>query len=393
MDFSYSSEDEALRTEFRAWLEAHRQYAVPALGPLADEEDASWEATLRWHRKLYEGGWLGITWPSEYGGRGGTLLQEIICDQELEQAGSGVPFTGPGIWLLGPTLIHWGTDAQKQRHLRKVLSGAEIWCQGYSEPNAGSDLASLQTHAVEKDGNFIVNGSKIWTSLAHHAHWMFLLARTDSAAPKHKGISYLLVDMKSPGIVISPLVQMTGARHFNQVFLEDVRVPIENLVGRKNEGWQVAMTTLAFERSTGQERIMIGRVQELARLAMRLSQKGRSLWDEPVVRQKIGQFAAEAAAIRYTGFRQLTRQLKGLPPGPEGSMIKLSASELGLKIAAFAMELLGPFAQLERADSLAIDHGIWARRMLEARGPMIYSGTNEIQRNILGERVLGLPKE
>ena len=392
MDFSYSSEDEALRTEFRAWLEAHRQDAVPAWGPLADEQDASWEATLRWHRKLYEGGWLGITWPSEYGGRGGTLLQEIICDQELEQAGSGVPFTGPGIWLLGPTLIHWGTDAQKLRHLRKVLSGAEIWCQGYSEPNAGSDLASLQTHAVQQDGNFIVNGSKIWTSLAHHAHWMFLLARTDSTAPKHKGISYLLVDMKSPGIVISPLVQMTGARHFNQVFFEDVRVPVENLVGRKNEGWQVAMTTLAFERSTGQERIMMGRVQELARLAVRLSRNGRSRWDEPVVRQKIGQFAAEAAAIRYTGFRQLTRQLKGLPPGPEGSMIKLSASELGLKIAAFAMELLGPFAQLERADSLAIDHGIWARRMLEARGPMIYSGTNEIQRNILGERVLGLPK-
>jgi alkylation response protein AidB-like acyl-CoA dehydrogenase len=392
MDFSYSGEDEALRTEFRAWLEYNRQYAVPALGPLADEEDASWEATLRWHRKLYEGGWLGITWPREYGGRGGTLLQEIICDQELEQAGSGVPFTGPGIWLLGPTLIHWGTDAQKQRHLRKVLSGGEIWCQGYSEPNAGSDLASLQTHAVEKDGYFIVNGSKIWTSLAHHAHWMFLLARSHSAANKHKGISYLLVDMKSPGIVISPLVQMTGARHFNQVFLEDVRVSVENLVGRKNEGWQVALTTLAFERSTGQERIMMGRVQELARLAMRLSRNGRSLWDEPVVRQKIGQFAAEATAIRYTGFRQLTRQLKGLPPGPEGSMIKLSSSELGLRIAAFAMEMLGPFAQLERADSLAVDHGIWARRMLEARGPMIYSGTNEIQRNILGERVLGLPK-
>jgi len=221
MDFSYSIEDEALRTEFRAWLGDNRQYAMPALGPLADEDEASWEATLRWHRKLYEGGWLGITWPSKYGGRGGTLLQEIICDQELEQAGSGIPFTGPGIWLLGPTLIHWGTDEQKRRHLRNVLSGAEIWCQGYSEPNAGSDLASLQTHAVERDGYFIVNGSKIWTSLAHHAQWMFLLARTDSAAAKHKGISYLLVDMKSPGITISPLVQMTGARHFNQVFLED----------------------------------------------------------------------------------------------------------------------------------------------------------------------------
>jgi alkylation response protein AidB-like acyl-CoA dehydrogenase len=392
MDFSYSIEDEALRTEFRAWLGKNRQYAMPALGPLADEDESSWEATLRWHRKLYEGGWLGITWPKEYGGRGGTLLQEIICDQELELAGSGVPFTGPGIWLLGPTLIHWGSDDQKQRHLRKVLSGAEIWCQGYSESNAGSDLASLQTRAVEKDGCFIVNGSKIWTSLAHHAQWMFLLARTDSAATKHKGISYILVDMKSPGIAISPLVQMTGARHFNQVFLEDVRVPIENLVGRKNEGWQVALTTLAFERSTGQERIMMRRVQDLARLAVKLSRNGHALWDEPGVRQKIGQFAAEATAIRYTGFRQLTRQLKGLPPGPEGSLIKLSATELGLKIAAFAMELLGPFAQLERADSLAIDEGIWARRMLEARGPMIYSGTNEIQRNILGERVLGLPK-
>jgi len=392
MDFSYSIEDEALRTEFRAWLAANREYAMPALGPLADEDESSWEATLRWHRKLYEGGWLGITWPKEYGGRGGTLLQEIICDQELELAGSGVPFTGPGIWLLGPTLIHWGSDDQKQRHLRKVLSGAEIWCQGYSESNAGSDLASLQTRAVEKDGCFIVNGSKIWTSLAHHAQWMFLLARTDSAATKHKGISYILVDMRSPGIVISPLVQMTGARHFNQVFLENVRVPIENLVGRKNEGWQVALTTLAFERSTGQERIMMRRVQDLARLAVKLSRNGHALWDEPGVRQKIGQFAAEATAIRYTGFRQLTRQLKGLPPGPEGSLIKLSATELGLKIAAFAMELLGPFAQLERADSLAIDEGIWAPRMLEARGPMIYSGTNEIQRNILGERVLGLPK-
>jgi alkylation response protein AidB-like acyl-CoA dehydrogenase len=392
MDFSYSPEDEALRTEFRAWLETNRQYAVPALGPLADEGEVSWEATLRWHRILYVGGWLGITWPTEYGGRGGTLLQEIICDQELEQAGSGVPFTGAGIWLLGPTLIHWGTHRQKQRHLRKLLSGAEIWCQGYSEPNAGSDLAALQTRAVEKDGYLVINGAKIWTSLAHHAHWMFLLARTDSAAPRHKGISYILVDMKSPGIVISPLVQMTGAHHFNQVFLEDVRVPIDNLVGRKNEGWQVAMTTLAFERSTGQERIMMRRVQELVRLAMRLSRNGSSVWDDPDVRQKIAQFATEAAAIRYTGFRQLTRQLKGLPPGPEGSMIKLSATELGLRIAAFAMELLGPFAQLERADSLALDQGIWARRMLEARGPMIYSGTNEIQHNILGERVLGLPR-
>jgi alkylation response protein AidB-like acyl-CoA dehydrogenase len=221
---------------------------------------------------------------------------------------------------------------------------------------------------------------------------MFVLARTDSDAPKHKGISYILVDMNTPGITISPLIQMTGARHFNQVFLEDVRVPIANIVGKKNQGWQVAMTTLAFERSSGQERIMTNRVRELAQLAMRLSRNGRPLADDASVRQTIGQFAAEAAAIRYTGFRQLTRQLKGLPPGPEGSSIKLSASELGLRIASFALEMLGPFAQLERGDQFAAEQGLWAHRMLEARGPMIYSGTNEIQRNILGERVLGLPK-
>jgi alkylation response protein AidB-like acyl-CoA dehydrogenase len=276
--------------------------------------------------------------------------------------------------------------------LRPILAGEELWCQGYSEPNAGSDLAALQTRAIEKDGYFVVNGSKIWTSLAHHAQWMFLLARTDTDAPKHKGISYLLLNMKTPGITISPLIQMTGARHFNQVFFEDVRIPIENIVGQKNQGWQVALTTLAFERSNGQERIMMNRVRELAHLAKRLTRNGRRLAKDAQVRQTIGQFAAEATAIRYTGFRQLTRQLKGLPPGPEGSSIKLSASELGLRIASFALELLGPFAQLERGDQFAADHGLWTRRMLEARGPMIYSGANEIQRNILGERVLGLPK-
>ena len=391
MDFNFSSQDEAFRIRFRNWLERNRDYAMPALGPLADENEIGWEATLGWHRKLYEGGWLGITWPAEYGGRGGTFLQEVICEQEMERANTGMPFTGPGIWLLGPTLIHWGSPAQKARHLRPILAGEEIWCQGYSEPNAGSDLASLQTRAVEKDGYFIVNGSKIWTSMAHRAHWMFLLARTDSAAPKHKGISYLLMDMKSPGISVVPLVQMTGARHFNQVFFEDVRVPAQNLIGLKNQGWQVALTTLAFERSSGQERIMGNRVRELAELASRLKHNARSLAEDPYVRQAIGKFAADAAAIRYTGFRQLTRQLKGLPPGAEGSSIKLSASELGLRIASFALELLGPFAQVEQGE-MAIERGRWTRRMLEARGPMIYSGANEIQRNIIGERVLGLPK-
>ena len=392
MDFNYSPADEAFRTELRRWLESNSQYSVPARGPLADEAEGGWKATLRWHHKLYEGGWLGITWPREHGGRGGTFLQEVIRDQELERAGTGVPFTGPGIWLLGPTLIHWGTDAQKRRHLRPILAGEEFWCQGYSEPNAGSDLASLQTHAVERDGCFVLNGSKIWTSLAHRAQWIFVLARTDPAATKHHGISYLLCPMNTPGITISPLIQMTGARHFNQVFFDDVRVPLENIIGAKHEGWKVAMTTLMFERSGGEERIMATRVGELALLAGRVTLNGQRAWDNPGVRQQIAQFAAEATALRYTSFRQLTRQLKGLPPGPEASLIKIGSSELGLRMASFAMELLGPFATLEPGDPLAYEEGQWAHRMLEARGPMIYSGTNEIQRNILGERVLGLPR-
>ncbi|HZP46638.1 MAG TPA: acyl-CoA dehydrogenase family protein [Candidatus Binataceae bacterium] len=392
MDFNFSAADEAFRAELRAWLEKHRQYAVPATDTLADEGEGDWEARIRWHKKLYEGGWMGIHWPREYGGRGATILQNVIYQEELERAGVAMPFTGFGISLLGPTLIHWGTEEQKRRHLPKILAGDEFWCQGYSEPNAGSDLASLQTRAVEMGDYFVVNGSKIWTSAAHHADWIFLLVRTDPDAPKHKGISYLLVDMKTPGITVRPLVQMTGARGFNQVFFEDVRVPRANLVGEKNQGWQVAITTLMFERSMGHDRGMLKQVRELADLARRIARNGRPAWEDGSVRQTIAQFEAEAEALRYTGYRQLTRQLKGLPPGSESSMLKLGGTELALRIALFAMELLGPYSALEAASPFALDAGKWTQRMLAARGPTIYTGTNQIQHNIIGERVLGLPK-
>jgi alkylation response protein AidB-like acyl-CoA dehydrogenase len=250
----------------------------------------------------------------------------------------------------------------------------------------------LQTRAVEDGDDFVVNGSKIWTSAAHHADWIFLLVRTDPDAPKHKGISYLLVDMKTPGVTVRPLVQMTGARGFNQVFFEDVRVPRQNLVGQKNQGWQVALTTLMFERSTGHDRGIAKQVSELVELARRVPRNGGVAWDAAGVRQKIAQFNLEAEAIKYTGYRQLTRQLKGLPPGPEGSMLKLCSTELALRIATFAMELLGPYSQLEVAAPLALDEGKWSQRMLAARGPTIYAGTNQIQHNIIGERVLGLAK-
>jgi alkylation response protein AidB-like acyl-CoA dehydrogenase len=392
MDFNYSPEDEAFRAEVRAWLEANKKFAPVAREMLGEEAAGDWDARVRWHKKLNDGGWVAVNWPKEYGGRGATVMQRLIFREELERLGLSEPFIGMGISLLGPTLMHWGSEEQKRRHLPRILKGEEVWCQGYSEPGSGSDLASLQTRAVEDGDDFVVNGQKVWTSMAQHADMIFLLVRTDPAAPKHKGISYLLVDMHSPGVTVRPLVQITGGRGFNEVFFEDVRVPKKNIVGEKNQGWQVAITTLMFERSSGGRAGAMAEVEELAALARRLPRDGATAWDDSAVRQKIAEFACEANALRYTGYRQLTRQLKGLPPGPEGSMMKLCGTELSLRIAVFAMELLGPYSQIEFNAPLAIDHGKWSYRMLAARGPTIYAGTNQIQHNIIGERVLGLPK-
>ncbi len=394
MDFNYTTEDQAFRTEVRAWLEANKKSAPPPSNIMADEGEGDWEARVNWHRKLNEGGWVAVNWPKEYGGRGATVMQRLIYREELSRLGLNEPMIGMGINLIGPTLIHWGTEEQKKNHIPKILKGEEVWCQGYSEPGAGSDLASVQTRAVDDGDDFVVNGQKTWTSIAQHADMIFALVRTDPAAPKHKGISYLLIDMHSPGITVRPLVQMTGGKGFNEVFFEDVRVPKKNILGERNNGWQVAMTTLLFERGGGGGEGAMGEVYELARLAKRIprSANGSTAWDDSSVRQKVAEFAAEAQALRYTGYRQLTRQLKGLPPGPEGSMMKLCGTELALKIALYAMELLGPYSQLEFNAPFAVDKGKWSFRMLAARGPTIYAGTNQIQHNILGERVLGLPK-
>ena len=394
MDFNYTPEDQAFRTEVRTWLEANKKFAPPPSNIMADEGEGDWEARVNWHKKLNEGGWVSVNWPKEYGGRGATVMQRLIYREELSRLGLNEPMIGMGINLLGPTLIHWGTEEQKKNHIPKILKGEEVWCQGYSEPGAGSDLASVQTRAVDDGDDFVVNGQKTWTSIAQHADMIFALVRTDPAAPKHKGISYLLIDMHSPGVTVRPLVQMTGGKGFNEVFFEDVRVPKKNILGERNNGWQVAMTTLLFERGGGGGEGAMGEVYELARLAKRIprSGDGSTAWDDSSVRQQVAEFAAEAQALRYTGYRQLTRQLKGLPPGPEGSMMKLCGTELALKIALYAMELLGPYSQLEFNAPFAVDKGKWSFRMLAARGPTIYAGTNQIQHNIIGERVLGLPK-
>jgi len=394
MDFNFSPEDEAFRQEVRSWLENNlpEWHKREVLDYMLDES-GDWKRRLEWHKKMHAAGWVGISWPKEYGGRGATPIQQLIYQQELARVNAPEIVNGLGIMLVGPTLIHWGTEEQKKRYVPKILSADEIWCQGYSEPGSGSDVASLQTRAVEEGDYFIINGQKVWTSDAHHADMCILLTRTDPSAPKHKGISYILVDMHSPGVTVRPLVQITGAANFNEVFFEDVKVPKKNLVGEKNQGWQVAITTLMFERSgIGGGRDMMAAVDELRALAKSLPRNGGTAWDDTDVRQKIIQLACDAAAIKYTGYRQITRRLKGLPPGPEGSVLKLGVSELNLRIGKFAMELLGPYSQMEYNAPLAKDRGRWSYRMLAARALTIAGGTSEIQHNIIGERVLGLPK-
>ena len=394
MDFKCSDEDEAFRAQFRSWLESNIPRDWRDDGELADPDTKSeFERRRAWHRKLYDAGWMCIHWPKEFGGRGATLMQQFIYNQELDRAKAPPVVNFQGIARVGPTLMQWGTPEQKARYIPKIPSAEEIWCQGLSEPNHGSDLAAVETRAEDNGDHFVVNGSKVWTSNAHHADFSTLLCRSDPSAPKHRGLSYLLVDLKSPGVSIHPLIQITGEHGFNQVFFEDVVVPKSNLVGQKNQGWMVAITNMMFERTIhGGRTDMMIEVRQLGDLARQVRRNGRPAIEDAYVRSRIAGFACEAEGLKYTSMRQLTRQLRGLPPGPEGSVMKLGTTDLNLRMQKFAMELLGPYSQFEYRAAGAIDRGKWSHRMLAARRGTIAAGTNEIQHNIIGERVLGLPK-
>src|SRR6202158_5245564 len=347
MDFKFNEEDEALRRDFRSLLEKNLPRDWHDEGEMHDPDTTEeFERRRAWHRKLYDGGWMCIHWPKEYGGRGATVLQQIIYNEELDRAKAPPVVNFQGIARVGPTLMQWGTPEQKKRYIPKIPSAEEIWCQGLSEPNHGSALARVDTRAVDNGDHFVVNGSKVWTSNAHHADFTTLLCRTDPTLPKHKGLSYLLVDMKSPGVTLHPLVQMTGERGFNQVFFEDVVVPKANLLGLKNQGWMVAMTNMMFERTIhGGRTDMMVEVRQLADLARRLTRNDPPASEDNYARQRIARFACEAEGLKYASYRQLTRQLKGLPPGPEGSIMKLGTTDLNLRIQTFAMELLGIYSQ------------------------------------------------
>ena len=395
MDFQYTPEQDAFRAEVRNWLAANLDPALCVDDP-KDERVApdreTFEKRRVWQRSMYAGGWVGIAWPKEYGGRGAGLLEQVIFDEEYTNAHAPVLPGYSGIALCGPTLMHWGTDEQKERFLKRILNGDDIWCQGYSEPGAGSDLAGLQTRAVAEGDDFIINGQKVWTSGAQYADWIFMLVRTDPDAPKHRGISYMLVNMQTPGVTVRPLVLMNGHAHFNEVFFEDVRVPKANLVGPLNQGWKVAMTTLMFERAYAGVANYDDQIGRLVELSQQVHLDGSPAWEQSWVRQKLTQFHIESQALKYTRLRGLTKLLKGLPPGPEGSMLKLCGSELGIDIAAFASELLAGAAITEQATDIVPDAPRWFNRVLSARQYTIAGGTSEIQKNIMGERVLGLPK-
>jgi alkylation response protein AidB-like acyl-CoA dehydrogenase len=395
MDFDFAPEEQAFRREVRSWLEAHLPPDLKGTFAFSRADRERVERLRAWQRALYEGGWVGLNWPVTYGGRGASIVEQVIFYEELARAQAPPPINRGGLGMLGPTLMKYGTEAQVRRFLPKILTAEELWCQGFSEPNAGSDLANLQTRA-ERDGeHFVVNGQKVWTSLAHLADWGFFLVRTDPAAPKHKGITFLLVDMKTSGITVKPLRQMTGEAEFNEVFLDNVRVPVANVVGEVNRGWEVAITTLAYERDvltfmrSISLRMAVDRLLDLARKTRR---DGGRAADDPMIRQRLVSLLIQEKCLQLNGYRSLTRLIQGAQPGPEGSTAKLVWSQVDQEVAELAMEMLGLGSQITEGP-WATDGGQWAYNCLLVRASTLRAGTSEILKNILGERVLSLPKD
>ena len=395
MDFTLTADQQAFRERVRAWLKANIPAEWRSVAATEVPRKEAFDLVRNWQRALYEGGFIGITWPKEYGGQGLTFMEEMILHEEMALQKAPPILNILGVGMAGPTIIAYGTEAQKKRYPARILSCEEIWCQGYSEPNSGSDLASLQTRAVKDDDHYVINGQKVWTSLAHVADWMMLLARTDLDAPRHKGITYFLLDMHSPGVTVKPLKQITGDAEFNEVFFDNVRVHETQVLGEVNNGWAVGLTTLMYERlALGfglQVRLRIA-LESLLDMARRVEKTGHAVTKDPVMRQKLAQLWIDTEALKYTGARGVTKLLKGELPGPEASAGKMGWVETNQRLQELAMEIEGPYAQLTKGSDRAIDGGVWQYGFLRSRANSIEGGTTEIQKNIIGERVLGLPK-
>jgi alkylation response protein AidB-like acyl-CoA dehydrogenase len=395
MDLRDSPAEAEFRLSARSWLEANLPAGWGTPEFVKPSTPADEVAFLRsWQRKLYDGGWAGLDWPVAYGGRGAGILESLIYNEEYTRVrGPNQISMAVGVDLVGPTLIAAGQTWQKERFLEPILTGEEVWCQGFSEPNAGSDLASLRTRGVVEGDEIVVTGQKTWTSFAHQADWCILVVRTDPDVPKHKGLTFLLVDMKSPGITIRPLIEMTGHQWFNEVFFDEVRVPTENVVGEIDKGWDIVITTLAVERGTAARHArLIADLDLLIELAKHTPRGGGKAAEDPLVRQRLAQFAAEIMIIKMSVYRNASALDHQDVPGPEGSTLKLLCTELDQRMKEYAVELVGPQALVPEGDPHALDEGYWAYELLWSRAGTIYAGTSEVQRNIIATRVLGLPR-
>ena len=380
MDFDLSESEKQFRDEVRTWLKSNS----PGKDGEGDLDQKTFiERRRAWQKKLYEAGYVGITWPKEFGGRGLTFLEQLIFNDEMILAQAPEPINVIGLGMGGPVVIAHGTEDQKKRYLPPLLSAAEIWCQGFSEPNAGSDLSGLQTRAEDRGDHYLVNGQKVWTTLAHVAKWCMLVARERKETNPRDGLTYLLVDMESPGIEVRPLVQITGDAEFNEIFFHDVKVPKSQILGEPGQGWAVAMTTLLHERGTLGLALATRAQITAAELAEHARKLGRG--SDPLVRQRIAQHTIEARALQLNGYRAVTAVKRNGIPGPEGSILKLMWSELNQRMAETAMDIAGPAAQVGDGDG-------WKYQFLRSRANTIEAGTSEVLHNILAERVLGLPR-
>jgi alkylation response protein AidB-like acyl-CoA dehydrogenase len=395
MDFAYSAEQAAFRDELRNWLEdKKRSGRIPS--KKLPELDETVREGRRWQKELYEGGWCGLAWPRAYGGKGIGLIEQIIFQEELARAGSPQLANLLALTMVGPLLIEHGSEAQKKRYLKNILTADELWCQGYSEPGAGSDLASVSTRAVRDGDHYLVTGQKVWTSYAQYAELCILLARTDATGPKHKGLTLMIVDMKAAGVEVRPLRQMNGDSEFNEVYFNDVRVSADGVIGAEGKGWDMAVAMLMHERATLTfQRQLQSRValDDLLRFAREFDARGAIPARDPIVRQRIAQAYIDSEAMRLTALRHLTKQLKGSPPGPEGSMEKLFWSEMFQRMLDVPLAIMGPYGMLADGDERAPLEGRWPHLQLYSRGRTIAAGTSEIQRGIIAQRVLGLPKD
>ncbi|MCU1463157.1 MAG: acyl-CoA dehydrogenase [Acidimicrobiales bacterium] len=384
MNFDDPPEVEAFRAEFRAWLAANLDDRYRGLGFATAAEGDSLERLREWNRVLADAGYAAIAWPAEYGGRGASVLEQVAFAEEMHRSGAPGSLNPLGISNIAPAIMQWGTEEQKRHFLPRMLRGDDIWCQGFSEPDAGSDLASLKTRAVRDDDHYVVTGQKVWNTLGHLATWCELLVRTDTDVPKHKGISCLLVDMSLPGVEVRPLVTITGEREFNELFFDEVRVPVADLLGPEHEGWRVAMTTLAYERGgVANLHLMVRKkVADLLELARTTKIDGRPASDDPVIRQKLAKVYLEGEFLKLLADRAISDAAHGRDLGPESSLAKLLWSQCEGHIAEVAAEVLGP----------AANTGHWGRDRLYVRALTIAGGTTEVNKNIIAQRILGLPR-